>query len=335
MGRPRKKKLEQDPNSEDSGIFPRAQNAQDDVMQKPDETGSVDLLTNEMDPTLWDLSSMQQLSSDGPAASTINFDFSQDFSADPIFSLPNPITTTNFERQPTPAFTDVPLVVTPPPTSGNFFLSAFPGDRISGCRCLPKLYLMLSGFQSSPPPRFPFTMSNLKRACKLASEVVKCKYCERDFNRALQNSMLLGTLVNLVISEYRKLLNHVDERAIDAEKVTLRMGENLPGTEHLHTGAPDCPMGIEIDLDGPEWRIIARKAIRKELTGPSETQSLLSVIHEMRERQVRWHSKGLAESAQQASPNGLCQAPAESQPCICTQIVFIDRLLGLFHDLGI
>ena len=171
------------------------------------------------------------------------------------------------------------------------------GEQVSsgsGCSCLSNLYATLSSFQSLPPPSFPYSMSTLHKATIAAQEACRCELCPRQFNSALQNTMLLSTLLPLISYEYAKLLSHVDDRASRDESFVLRMGEKDRSLEDMlkHTGLVDCPMSFDLDLTPEEWRSMARKAIRRKVMGSSSTDiSVLGVVNSLESRQKFWHER--------------------------------------------
>ena len=249
------------------------------------------------------------------------FDFSRDFTTD--FDLTSMmVDPAMLETQ----VSDQPEKV-PELTQDTGTASPPSDDARPQCRCLSKLYVTLAAFQDPPPPSFPYSMTSLKRACKLAGEVVGCKACGSRYNTALQNSMLLGTMINLIITDFRRLLTHVEERAKTTEKLSLRMAENNTDLEHLHTGTPDCPMGIDIELDGAQWKAVADKAIRRELFGTPDHRGLAQIVDQMKERQLEWHEKRASCNPKFGAP----PIPAMVKPCICTQIHFINGL-GIMLD---
>ena len=255
-----------------------------------------------------------------------NFDFSQELGADPLRNFPELL-----PPDPLPNFasnTNTAQLQTPTATSVDSFSGSTTSEiPPNGCRCLPQLYEILSAFQSSPPPSFPYSMAALKRGASLATEVVRCQNCAKEYNLSLQNSMMLGTLMNLLINEYRKLLDHIDERSTSNETLTLRMSELNPGLENLHTGTVDCPMAINIELSGQEWRTLARKTVAKEVFGSPGDQSLAQILEEMRDRQIQWHTKYNGE-LHQHRPVGEIEDDREhgKNGCVCLQVVYIDKL---------
>lgn len=158
------------------------------------------------------------------------------------------------------------------------------------CSCLPSLYSTLSSFQSLPPPSFPFSMGILTSAARVAQTACCCKQCSTQYASALQNLMLLSTLLPLIAHEYGKLLAYIDERASKGGTVTFRMGEKENTREHAqrHTGGADCPMAFDMELSTEEWRSMARKVIKQRVMGPHDV-SVLGVLNDLESRQRHWH----------------------------------------------
>ncbi|KAL9026813.1 MAG: hypothetical protein Q9196_004581 [Gyalolechia fulgens] len=158
------------------------------------------------------------------------------------------------------------------------------------CYCLDELYPMLASFQSLPPSTFPASRAPLIEATNLARRVVRCPYCPRDYPSALQNLMLLTTLLPLVIHGYAKLLEHIQEQAAQGYTITYRVGDPSPSAAHLHTNTPDCPMGFNVELNPEEWAVMARKVVKQDVHGNSQRlDCVLSVVEELEQRQCIWH----------------------------------------------
>ena len=160
----------------------------------------------------------------------------------------------------------------------------------TGCTCLANLYSTLALFRSLPPSSFPFSMGALSKATTVARGACHCEHCPTEYASALQNLMLLSTLLPLIAHEYGKLLAHVDERASKGGTITFRMGEKEQVFEnlHRHTGNPDCPMAFELDLSAEEWRSMARKVITRNVLGPKDL-SVSGVVDDLERRQKQWH----------------------------------------------
>lgn len=206
-------------------------------------------------------------------------------------------------------------------------------DNIGGgpttCACLPNLYSTLASFQSPPQPSFPYSLGLLRNAVRLGHTVVRCQICPKTYNTGVQNVMLLGTLVQMISNEYSKLLKHIEQRSANEDKITFRVGEHSLSLDSRHTGAPDCPMGINIDLSGAEWQMLARKAVRQGVVGSSNsTDSLMALIDAMRERQQILHERyspdthiaGHEHNVAKDAPDGGITHEA------CLTITFIDQL---------
>ena len=206
-------------------------------------------------------------------------------------------------------------------------------DNVGGgpttCACLPKLYSTLGSFQSPPQPSFPYSMGLLRNAVCLGHTVVRCQICPQTYNTGVQNVMLLGTLVQMISNEYSKLLKHIEQRSANEGKITFRVGEHSFSWDSRHTGTPDCPMGIDIDLSGAEWQMLARKAVRQGVLGGSNsTESLMALVDAMRERQHSLH-RGYCPNrhiaghehnvTKHAHDGGLANG-------VCLTVTFIDQL---------
>ncbi|KAL9103353.1 MAG: hypothetical protein Q9163_001619 [Psora crenata] len=252
----------------------------------------------------------------------LNFDFLSDTAYD-VTDLQGWITASAQSRTPRATVDDYPAIQSPSQTDAP------------SCSCLPDLYKTLRSFPSSSSPSFPSTLWFLKQTTDKSRAVVQCDVCPRAYQTALQNSMILCTLIHLVLNEYTRLLKHIDERAETEDKIVLRMGEHHgPEKVHLHTGTIDCPMGISVDLCGAEWRILARKAVRKEVMGNgADYNCLTSVLDAMRDRQIRWHHSFSHEHEHDVTSDGN-SAKARNE-CICAQVLHIDQLKRLKNDLGL
>ena len=209
------------------------------------------------------------------------------------------------------------------------------GDAVTSCSCLSNLYSMLAKFQLLPAPSFPYSAGFLRSAVDLSRRVVACHNCSRMPNTAIQNSMLLGTLLQLLIMEYAKLLKHIDERSKQTEKIALRLSDPSSLFDSRHTGLPDCPMALNIDLSGDEWRTLARKAVAHEVLGNSQDPGgLFGVVQEMRDRQSSWHERFSKDSCV-ASHDADHQQRPEGYNHICVQVLQIEHLRRCIEGLGL
>lgn len=261
--------------------------------------------------------------------------FPQDTAIDPTLGFPGwENTQDNFGE----LFSNPAQLHTPPTTldhdvpNGEFAAQ----DPQQTCCCLPNLYATLASFQSVPSPSFPFSMGTLKKAARLAYNVAQCQICSQTYNTAVQNAMLLGTLMSILINEYAKLLKHIDERSSGGEKIPFRVGEPSSPFDIRHTGGSDCPMSISIDLSGDEWRLLARKAIHQEIHGEEGTSdhSVFAIVQKMRSRQEEWHQRFASERHTQDHSDYDAEAKKAGEH-ICVQIDYIEHIKKLLEMLKV
>lgn len=256
---------------------------------------------------------------------------SLDFPGDPLSDLEHGFPNWDLSHdlgQTFSTFADVPLQLQTPPSAAEELDSNNNIAENAGtdCSCLSDLYSMLAKFQKLPAPSFPFSMGALRSAAALSRCVVACDHCSLAISTALQNAMLLGTLLQLLIMEYAKLLNHIDERSKQAEKIVYRLGDPSTLFDSRHTGLPDCPMGINVDFSGEEWRALARKAVAQEVLGNSQGfRGLVGLVQEMKDRQILWRERYSTELCK-GFHNAGHQHTAEQPDHLCAQAVHLENL---------
>jgi hypothetical protein len=122
-----------------------------------------------------------------------------------------------------------------PPHSNNFNIPSTSGT----CMCLPNLYITLSDLSSTKEWAFPMSVHKLKTAMQTSDQVLKCPTCPNEPASAMQNLMLLTTLLTSVTDCYRKVLKSIDVQAAQAEEsgtsIQYRMGDSSPERWHLHS----------------------------------------------------------------------------------------------------
>lgn len=178
-------------------------------------------------------------------------------------------------------------------------------------------------------------MGALRSAATLNRSVVACHDCSEAYNTALQNSMLLGALLQMVISEFANLLKYIDKRSAEPGKITFRFGDPSSLFDSRHTGLPDCPMAINVDLSGNEWRTLATKAIAQEVIGNSQgCRGLIGVVEDVKDRQSSWR-KRFSNRQCTAFHSADHQQSAETPDHLCVQIVYIDNLRRSLGALGL
>jgi hypothetical protein len=160
------------------------------------------------------------------------------------------------------------------------------------------LYITLSDLSSTKEWAFPMSVHKLKTAMHTSDQVLKCPSCPHEPASAMQNLMMLTTLLTSVIDCYRKVLQSIDAQAAKAEEtdsnIQYRIGDSSPERWYMHTGTNDCPMGINVDLDASEYKMLARKVVRADVLGaknsPMGQISMLELVRRLEERQNEWHN---------------------------------------------
>ena len=191
------------------------------------------------------------------------------------------------------------------------------------CQCLSAVYVQLSALQSSPPPSFPYSLGAPGMAMKVAQSTLQCQSCPDEFAARIQNLMLLTTLLTLITNEYAKLLGYIDQKASLADSVPFRMGENAPEQMHLHTGTPDCPMGVNVNLSAEDFRRMAKKIVRERIfSSPHASEiTLTGLLEALQRRQETWHRgggpKGFVWSRQQREETG----EGEETAALCMRMI--------------
>lgn len=239
--------------------------------------------------------------------------------------------------QPFSILAETPLQLQTPPNvsdelNGNDYTS---GNAAIGCSCLSNLYSMLAKFQSLPEPSFPYSMGAFRGAAALGRDVVACHDCSQAHNSAIQNSMLLGTLLQLLIMEYAKLLSHIDLKSKQTDKITFRFGDPSSLFDSRHTGRLDCPMAISVELSGDEWRTLARKAVAQEVLGNTQSsRGLVGLVQEMKDRQASWHERNRKRQCTGFHSADQHQS-AETPDHLCVQNIYVENLKRTLEALGL
>jgi hypothetical protein len=165
------------------------------------------------------------------------------------------------------------------------------------CSCLSDMYHTLSTLQSHDQFSFPESLLPIRTSLHTTKSVLECTQCPKESTTAMQNIMHLTTLLTTITDSYRKLLQAIDAEAARVsevgEKKKFRMGDSSPEKAHLHTGTLDCPMGFFVNLDGKEWKMLARKVVEGDIAVASPDShnqtTVLGLANMLEERQLRWH----------------------------------------------
>lgn len=156
------------------------------------------------------------------------------------------------------------------------------------------MYLTLSDLQSMPSFSFPAVIPRLRSAMDTASAIIHCPKCPKENFTAIQNVQSLSALLTALGERFHRVLTEIDAEAARLEetgqKKPFRIGDNSAENAHLHTGTLNCPMGFDIQLEGKDWKKLAKQALRTEvLGGGCNKRPLVWLLEEMEKRQKRWH----------------------------------------------
>lgn len=159
------------------------------------------------------------------------------------------------------------------------------------CTCLSYIYLCLSTISSlSPFPTSSDTLTTLHTAARTAKAAIKCPECPLAFSTSMQNVMLLGTLFNIIGDGW------------------LRVSRSNPRELGLNCAPASYTAIMPQDPDEQQefWKRWHRQIVRRGVVGGDfdpemytpelrceETPDLLSLIHEMEDRQKMWHEFGI------------------------------------------
>ncbi|EEQ35696.1 hypothetical protein McanMca71_007562 [Microsporum canis] len=168
--------------------------------------------------------------------------------------------------------------------------SAFP-QVLAPCSCLSHLYLSLSSLATlSSFPLSPNTLITLYNASKTASGVLSCQICPQTYSSAVQNLMLLGTLLTCIANSWYEI------SLMDAEPLaTETLGQSTISS--LQTDSEAWKSFLK------DWLYqIVRYAVIGHPTPPNapyvqnqceESPNLLSLVEGMEARQMQWHAARL------------------------------------------
>jgi hypothetical protein len=208
---------------------------------------------------------------------------------------------------------------------------------LAKCSCLSDMYLTLQTLQIYETFEFPDTLPLLRNSIQSTKAVLECPQCPKESTSAMQNIMLLTTLLTSITDCYRKLLLSIDTEAKRVEeageKKHFRMGDSSPEKAHLHTGTLDCPMGFYVDLNGQEWRTLARKVVKADVVGSGvalNSSAVLGLADMLEERQRRWHrDPKTLEIRTHFSKDGIHCAPRDGEFSCLKMVGMVRRHVDL------
>ncbi|EZF36453.1 hypothetical protein H109_03679 [Trichophyton interdigitale MR816] len=243
--------------------------------------------------------------SDGPLSGSSGFApsaSSQPPTATPAPTIPSEIDYSSISSMltPTPGMTpststDTNITSTTPSTTPSTNASgsgpsAFP-QILAPCPCLSHLYLTLSSLAAlnSFPVSFD-TLMTLYSASKTAIGVLRCNVCPTAYSSAVQNLMLLGTLLTCIANSWFEV-SFQDGQRLAIETLDQSFLDSLPADEAARTAF------------FKNWlRELVRYSVIGHATPPNapllrkqfeDSPNLLGLVEEMEARQRRWHAERL------------------------------------------
>jgi len=176
------------------------------------------------------------------------------------------------------------------------------------CTCLSYLYLCLSNLSTlSSFPITEHTLCSLYTAARTARSVIRCEVCPQTFATAMQNVMLLGTLLHVIADAWL--------RVSTADAVDL--GKRAAPRAFV-ASVPQDPQG-----QMETYRRWLRQTVRRAIIGGpidprgavqcQESPDLLSLIKEMEARQRRWHAEGRSRHERQSPAQQPSNGAAEQR----------------------
>ncbi|KAI9842999.1 MAG: hypothetical protein M1838_002901 [Thelocarpon superellum] len=171
----------------------------------------------------------------------------------------------------------------------------------------------------------------LRKATKVASSCLDCHNCATSSALAIQNTMLLGTVLPTIADGYAKMATWIDEDAKRhderGEMRVMRVSDVARESLGLRAGSPDCPLGVTLRMEPQEWRRMTRRVIQYEMAvsrddefGESGFMEVLvrmeKRLRKLREEMNRAHAAIAAgDPAAQFPPSPAGASLFASKPC--------------------
>jgi hypothetical protein len=188
----------------------------------------------------------------------------------------------------------------------------------NSCSCILILTSNLTRLNSLSTFHFPRSLNELQSIISSTYTALICESCPLQRVTGFQNVSVLLSVLGSLVERFRGLLAHVnferDRLLATGGQMPIRIGDATPENFHYHTGTKDCPMAINLFMDGAQWAKLALGAVEKAEKGPGP--SLRGLIDDFEARQKRWHAdpkmKGVMmardSQAQNLNGSGSCLA---------------------------
>jgi hypothetical protein len=163
------------------------------------------------------------------------------------------------------------------------------------CSCLATMYLALSSLQEFPSD-VGAALGAIRSALNTAQSVLRCELCCRcagisgkSSTEALQNTMLLNTLLPVIVNSYRRLLEMVDSEANIAKAAGYQMNCKII-QDSSNCGRSELFGEIEnvenVLMEPDDWRAGMHRLLRADVYGHDMVNlGLKGILAEMEQRQ--------------------------------------------------
>jgi len=166
-----------------------------------------------------------------------------------------------------------------------------PND-ILACSCILILTSNLTQLNIMSTYHFPRSLHELQIIISHTYAAAACETCQMERVSGMQNVSLILSVLACIVERFRGLSSHIkfekDRLLATNEKMPMRIGDASFENLHLHTGTDDCPMGINLFIDGNMWAKLALGAVKKAVEGPGTC--LKGLMDDFEARQRRWHA---------------------------------------------
>lgn len=184
---------------------------------------------------------------------------------------------------------------------------------------MSNMYQATSNMPNEEQFTFPASLGRMRFSLRKAEEILTCAKCTQNPSQRRQNTMFLIPISSSLACAFDKLLRDVDSEAerlaAIGEKKVFQMGD--PSFPHLHTGGPDCPMKIDVNLDPQDWRKLAFQAIKSQVSDTDESRLTLdSLLTRLEQRQKAWHAYARGQI-----PHSSGEAGIDRPDSTCVQMI--------------
>jgi hypothetical protein len=167
------------------------------------------------------------------------------------------------------------------------------------CSCLATIYLALSSLQEFPSD-VEAALGAIRSALNTAQAVLRCGQCcrcggtpRKPSTEALQNTMLLNTLLPVIVNSYRRLLEMVDSEANIAKAAGYQMNCKIiqDSSNRDRSDLFGETESVENVFMAPDdWRAGMHRLLRADVYGHDMVNlGLKSILAEMEQRQRNGH----------------------------------------------